>query len=404
MKSAFSISLLTACLVSACVTDQHKHTYRPEMGSNTYARPQRGRAISLRNLQRAIQGCLSSACPDRLKHLGGITLLQGYAIDICRGDIVLFGIADQQLPYLHLEDLIVAMRNAWFKFSVRKGNTVSYSAPGCSIDPDPIVAQELSRVTTDRWDQVCQKPQQVRVLGIPTDLHFAQVMVQADYDMKRIVNGMDSIPEIESLTDIHIKRMKDRVDSGKIGAAPPALSRFWFSPGENVILVNSEGAILEKSEIRLLTEAEHLSPGKMVGTGRADPLSKIFAQEFTRKFDEISSQRPVYKELENLFRFVSIAKVLKSRNAAEIAGLDLSVLLDRYILTPTHVSRTLPGVPCRNELKYNGYEMRLRSCGGVSMEFAAEKMTFRSLNIGLLSKVVSNKTESQDEVFWGFPN
>jgi hypothetical protein len=42
------------------------------------------------------------------------------------------------------------------------------------------------------WKRECEKDEAVNVFGIPFDTHFAQVMVKADYDLKRLSDGSDS--------------------------------------------------------------------------------------------------------------------------------------------------------------------------------------------------------------------
>ena len=88
------------------------------------------------------------------------------------------------------------------------GDTWYYSHPGCSIDPNPKVLQKLNEISDlisqqtsakmkeqgiEAWHKVCRSPQQVRIMGIPFDTRFAHVMVQADYDMKKLADGSDTL-------------------------------------------------------------------------------------------------------------------------------------------------------------------------------------------------------------------
>ena len=108
-----------------------------------------------------------------------------------------FGKVDTTSPDLYLEDFVIALRNAWWKYASLKGYTYYYSAPGCSIDPNPKTIQKLQQVggkilstsgevesSLKQWHAICSQPQKVRVLGIPFDSRFAKVMVDADYYMK----------------------------------------------------------------------------------------------------------------------------------------------------------------------------------------------------------------------------
>lgn len=373
------------------------------------------RFISMRNLQRALQGCQSTKCPERLLSLAGITKFQGYYIDDRRRDIVLFGVPDPQLPMLRLEDLVVAMRNAWFKYAEHKNNTIYYTNLGCSIDPDPNVAVELHQVAaraTDMnmtaWNSICRRPQRVRVLGMPTDLHFADVIIRADYDMKRIVNGMVPVPGLEALTDKHTRMWQSSVIQGKSFSLSAGMNRFWFYPGTNAYLGDNNLQVLKKSEVQLLTEAEHLEPAGFVASGAVDPIARAFAQAFTRKFNEISSQYVIYKELEGLYRFVSIVKVLKARNASEVSGLSMEVLLDRFKLPSTPVSRSLPGVADAKcfEHKREGERVTvvtkacLPSCGGVSLDIQPDRISFQPVNSAPFVAALAQRRPTNDAVYW----
>ena len=51
----------------------------------------------------------------------------------------------------------------------------------------------------------------------------------------------------------------------------------------------------------------------------------------SKHYAEISSKRSIYAELENLFRFVALAKILKHREVQEKAGLSLDPLLKQIV-------------------------------------------------------------------------
>ena len=143
----------------------------------------------------------------------------------------------QNLPPLYLEDFVIALRNAWLKYAPLQGNTYVYSHPGCSIDPNPRTLQRLqaigqrvrnsssfAQVENDlrAWHRTCAEPQSVKVMGIPFNTHFAQVMVKADYDMKSMVDGSNSldIPGLISLTDMTLNQIRQAVTQNKRVSIP----------------------------------------------------------------------------------------------------------------------------------------------------------------------------------------
>lgn len=375
------------------------------------------RAASLRNLQKALRACLPGGCSERLLALGGMTHVHGYSIDVARGDIVLLGSVSSGHPGLRLEDFIVALRNAWLRYAPRQGNTILVSAPGCSIDPDPNVIQRLRAMkdytlpaNTAPWDAVCRSPQQVRIFGVPIDVRFSQVMVKADYDMKRLTNGMDVLPGLESLSDRRFKEYKDALIRGKNASVSEGGNRFWFAPGSVVFNGTPDGALLEKLEVRLLTETDRR--GMDSGEKVVDPLARRFAEEFTSMFDAAATQYPIYAELENLFRFVALAKVLKMRAADEKSGLDLSVLLDEFPVPPVFVERTLPGIPSNRSFQHQTRraveggtlvkttQACIPTCGGVSMDIKTEHLSNSSTRLSGAVATASSRRPTADAVFW----
>lgn len=324
----------------------------------------KGRAISLKVLQEKVKDCMADGtCPDDILQLGGIKKVTGYVIDEKNKDIILIGNVDDTSPPLYLEDFVIALRNTWMKYAELKGNTYYYSNPGCSIDPDPMVLNTLQQVANqifsksnpekvrgslNQWNNVCSQPQQVRVLGIPFNTRFGKVMVEADYYMKRLVDGSVTL-DIEGftgLTEMTLNIIREDIDKSRQISVPLAsLNRFWFYPGENSFLEDKGVIYIKKSDVKLLTEEEFLTKkAEVAGTGRPNPLAQKFADNFSVRYDEIAKRKPIYTELEGLFRFVALSRIMKYKNALSEAGLNIDYLLNEYPIQNIHVSRTLSGI------------------------------------------------------------
>ena len=215
----------------------------------------RNRAVSLRVLQDRVQACEKGrTCSAEVLALAELGWLDGYVIDPVNHDLILVGQVVEGVPPLHLEDFVVALRDAWGLYRWREGNTIYSTDPGCSIDPHPKVMGELQRIgdylnerhlpahekeALDYWHKVCHMPQQVRVLGIPFNTHFAKVMVDADYFMKKLVDGSETLRSIRfrSLSDLHIEQFEKAMREGKQGVMQlDNMSRFWFHAGEAILL------------------------------------------------------------------------------------------------------------------------------------------------------------------------
>ena len=392
--------------------------------------PSKDRAVSLKVLEQRVKNCMAKGeCPQNILELCGLKKIYGYVLDDKNKDIILVGKVDTSSPPLYLEDFVIALRNIWWKYAPLEGNTYYYSYPGCSIDPDSETLQKLQQLggtilststevesILQNWRTTCSQPQKVRVLGIPFDTRFAKVMVEADYFMKRIVNGSDSlgIDGLESLIDMAVAKAKQDIIQKK-PISIPFLNRFWFFPGENRYQENKGVVVIKKCEVILLTEEQFLTKtGSMVGSGEADPLAQRFAENFSAKYKQISENKPIYAELEGLFRLVTLAKLMNEKEVLSEAGLDLDYLLNQFSIMKTLVDSTLPGLSNVKRLEHRrdfsgGYEiaqLALPSCGGVSIDIKIKNKDFvkdKTVQLPVVRETVLKTRSSQDALFWDFP-
>ena len=316
--------------------------------------------------------------------LAGITRLTGYLVDEKTRDVIVLGEVAEDAPALHVEDFAVAFRSAWLKYATRHGHTIYYQDPGCSIDPDAAVVQQLSEIapqrvsdeTMDEWCDICDQPQRVRVMGAPFDSRFAQVMVDADYLMKQLADGSEQleIPGFTSLGDMRYAAAREALSKDRMPRATGiSVNRFWFYPGKAKFYERDGVTTIQECPVTLLTEEQHLTREGLTGLRRPDPQALQFAKGFSAHYDEIAQARPVYRELDGLFRMAALAKLAKYDGVQ--AGLDY--LMNRYPLPKVKVERTLPGVSRvqtveRRRDVEGGYEsvrMWLPSCGGVNMGY-----------------------------------
>ena len=391
-----------------------------------------GRAVSLKVLQERVKECMATGkCPENILKLCGLNKVTGFVIDEKNRDLILLGKVDAISPSLYLEDFVIALRNAWWKYAPLKGNTYYYSAPGCSIDPNPETIQRLQHAgsgilsasgemeeSLQEWHSICQKPQKVRVMGIPFHNRFAKIMVDADYYMKRLVDGSVSlrIDGLTSLTDITLSIVRRNIEEAEPVSIPlQSMNRFWFFPGENRFIEDRGILLIEKVPVILLTEEEFLTQGgRVAGSGRPDSLAQRFTDIFTARFDQIAKVKSIYAELEGLFRFVALAKVMKFKKALSEARLAFDYLLRRYPIGYTLVSTSLPGISNVKQFQHKtevtgGYSIAyvwLPSCGGVSIDVMIREKNIAKDTIGRLEKlrrIVLSARPSPDATFWDFP-
>src|SRR5262249_28140190 len=151
------------------------------------------RAVSLRQVSLA----LAAGKPVRLE---GITRLDGYAIDDDNKDIALFGISERGQPELEAADFVIALRSAFRRGIDPKDGTNYGKVAAISIDPAPKVSHSLHVSETGKaegrrkYAELCKTPQKVRVDGMTRHSRVAKVLVDADYRMKRISQGTETLP------------------------------------------------------------------------------------------------------------------------------------------------------------------------------------------------------------------
>jgi hypothetical protein len=277
------------------------------------ARPARRLAISLRNVLR------EPTARGTFNFFRGTWLRGVLSFDDARGkDCVLLVDIVPGRPLLRADDFAVAYRNV----------TQQRQRPACTIDPRADTLKELRALSSKiasantavavqmaEFARLAQSLQDVRVFGVEAKTHVASVMVSADYFLKSVCNGTEKIEGLTSLFDLRIQEMRVEMQKANPGAAPMSLNRFWFNPGKSRYQTNAHHSLLlGKCPVILLTEAEAVTPqGKQTGLGKTDPLARQFAQRFTDKYQDIAKAKPLYAELENLYRWVALADLLSQQ-------------------------------------------------------------------------------------------
>jgi len=156
--------------------------------------------------------------------------------------------------------------------------------PGISIDPiAPGVYKHL-----------------VRYIGKVINLDLGRVMRDADYLMKKWAVGTEKpdIPGFKNPDDISARR----------GVLYLGSSRFWFVPEDMRFRRAGNALIFEDGRMTVKTEYVFKKKGM-----RADPANEAFAKFFSKHYDEIAEKYPVYKELFEYAKMVSLAKYLKEK-------------------------------------------------------------------------------------------
>lgn len=320
------------------------------------------RKISLRRLEAAIVDCRgqNKPLPLEMRFLAGLQRVRYVLAYPEAQDIVLAGEAGPWMvndagdvvgqasgqPVLQLDDLIVAFRTA----------QAASTGPGitCSIDPAEEGLARFDRLM--RGQNLTMSEAAVRrleraigdslitVTGVEPDTHFAQVLVAADWTMKRLAMGFDRAPTGELPSYLQLLQTSDQV--------PPrnAILRFWMTPKYDAVLRDADGLAWELvgDGVQALTNAGLLArEGRVVEVGRTDPLARQWADSFTHHYSRLAAALPVFASLRNCIDLAVVAAIVNREQLLQRTNWDASSpLLDgdqvdvgRYPLPRTTPSR-----------------------------------------------------------------
>ena len=259
-------------------------------------------ALSLKAFQKEIQADLQlrGELSEDQRHLHGLNRIEGFIFGEHR-ETVLFGRHDPTIPDIELDDLLVALRNAYQAGKEFEGT------PGVTIDPMPDVP--------DPW-----RVQLARVLGMPPTAPMGIRQLKYDYDLKRVSAGLLHLPQktadIQGTFEL-ARSQSTPCNSSASKAGKTATHRFWFTS-----LIDRSGPRYSNDEnsvwidkplnVQLLSEEEFLQNGRRVGGSASQPA----AAEFTRAITKALAGNEVedYLRLRNDFRIIEVAKVMRFKN------------------------------------------------------------------------------------------
>jgi hypothetical protein len=381
--------------------------------------------LSLRVLAREAETDLVSGRPLRkeVESLAGISWLEGFVVDLESPDIILIGQCCEKRPLLHLDDLVVNMRNIW------SSNVYPY----CSLDPQPKNVVKINGILSgsgkvENVNQMHQLfselqsnwgPQTVVVGGVPVNSRHAHVMIDSDYHMKQVSQGLANITVIPSCLDIAINEANSAIqERTDIPASAMSMSRFWFHIGEgDPKFTESNGIVcLDKCSVIVLTERQRATAdGQLYDSGGDDHIAKAFAQEFSSRFAEAANTVPVYADLENLYRLIALLKAIYANNEVKKGGIDLQFFMKRYkYQKETPMPSTMPGLANYKKLQQTlttgdaiyEYVFFPMVCGGVSMEIEVNSEKFTKENVAQLDQLrlaVIKVRPNTESLYWPLP-
>lgn len=316
-------------------------------------RPSQMRKISLARLQAAIRDHhrQGRAIPDDILKLAGLLRVEYVFAWPEENDIIIAGPAQGWIkdaggravgmtcgrPVILLEDLLVALR----VFSVDQPLDIWV---GCSIGSTAEGMERLkelqrqipAQVPRDQEDELAAElvPRieaalgnaGISVFGVSGNTNMARVMIEADYRMKLIGIGREPPP-------VDIPVFIDKLS----GAPRNNYQRWWFTPDYRCVEMTPDRMSFHMvgQGVRLgAEEYETDERGRLIQLQtRPLPAARLYAEAFTRKYDEIAAASPVFAQLRNMVDVLIAASFIQRENLLQRTGLDIGTLFDPQVIS-----------------------------------------------------------------------
>lgn len=254
--------------------------------------------LSLKKLARECADAQAAgALPTHLRYVHGFTWFFGYVVDERNDDVILLGIKDSTRPPLDVDCLATAIKSA-----------TAGTAPYCSLDdhPDPDYSKSV-------------------VAGVPWNTRYAEVMIQADYEMGRIAGGSlrPSIPGFKSQRDLFAEVLSTQGLKGEgtssVDGKRSYENRWWFNFDSDVprAVADPTGKILylHKNPVRLSTEQK---VNGAYGTGQTTLSNRLFVASFNKHMESLGKNFPSIAELQSLYRLYDVMKHLREVGKTDV--------------------------------------------------------------------------------------
>ena len=339
------------------------------------------RQISLAKLDAAIREHLDKKqpLPESILFLAGLQRIEYVFVDSDHHDIILAGPGEgwkvnedgtvvgvkSGLPVLQLDDLVMALRST---------EAVRQAGITCSIDPTP---EGISRVKTllSQQHEIGPNPQAtinaieqalgsqiVTVTGIPATSRFARVLVAADYRMKRLGMKLDESPVTG------LPSYLDLAAAGPTGLAN-AFPRWWLVPNYDAVLRDPEGLTWKfNGSVKCLAAEDYMNAtNHKQQTVKAGPAAQKWADNMTKKYDELAKKEPIFGELKGCMDLAIVGTLIAKERLLEKTGLTLAVLADEKAYAPSQFSSPKT-IASQASFMKKGSNWLISASGGVEIQ------------------------------------
>ena len=354
--------------------------------------------ISLKNMLEFIsrKSASSGGIPKEILSCGNISWLEGYVVDRENSDIIIFGRRKEKRPAYNLTCLIDDYKSV----------LSNAGDPYCSLDPQPENIIAFNNILNSKQYHAGDLDmkasllsdaiggQQTVIGGIPRHSLFAFTMIDADYHMKKVSQGLIELPGIISCLQLRMNKVRNKSGSGPVKTAP-TMSRFWFHIKKSThakqypsFLKSDDIVTIAECPVVLLTEKQMADKnGNLRDVNATDHIANVFTQRMTEHFSTLTDTVPVYAELENLFRLHALLKALRYNSEHVEVCRTIDRMMEKTSYTTNNsLPQSLPGLVNLKETTSETTTGKTITttihsfmvAGGVGMDLAVRKGSMRS--------------------------
>lgn len=297
------------------------------------------RRISLSGIERQLSEAIRDhrSVPDEVRFLGGLTRVQYILVTPETRDILLAGPAEpwevsdtgvvigrkSHLPILLLDDLLVALR------STEQARTEGIT---CSIDPTPDGRNRLQALLSRQKQfhpgivkavEQALGMQQVSITGVPQDSHFARTLAAADFRMKRFAMMLEAAPVDGMPSFLELVRSRG-------GGLNNMMPRWWMAGSYEPVAKSPDSRVWEirAAGVRVMTEDEIIGrSGEVSGSGKVNAVAQQWADQMTKRYEELAKVDPVFGQLRNLMDLSLVAALIAREDLCGMADCQFATIL-----------------------------------------------------------------------------
>ena len=228
---------------------------------------------------------------------------------------------------------------------------------------------------------------------MPTDSRMAQILVAADYRMKRMAMGferaaVDGIPSVLEMAQ----------ERGKSFKQDP---RFWLECSYDSVKRSEDGLTWQISGpgAKALTETSTAR-----GKSKGHPIARQWAANMTRQFAELADADPVFAELQNVMDMAVVAAIVRKHHLLDTAGLKIPTIMgdnEKIALPKWSVPKTV-STQCSFVRVRNTW--MVTASGGVQVDSwgVLENVEIDNAIASVISRVSS--VDSKNKAWWNSVN